>query len=104
MVTERSVNFALTSFFGIDLAKSATQKAELESMKVKQYSLKQPFQIFQHLMKDPNYETDMLALLNESWRGKAFMVVGFLTTSGAIWKLDNGRSLTTALTANIPIC
>ncbi|MCJ1399148.1 hypothetical protein MMC11_002350 [Xylographa trunciseda] len=102
-VTERGVNFALTSFFGIDLASSATQKAELESMEVKQYSLKQPFQIFQHLMKDPNYGRDVLALLNESWRGKAFMVVGFLTTSGSVWKLDNRRSLTTALTANVPV-
>jgi hypothetical protein len=97
------INIALTSFFGIDLARDATQKAELESVQVKHYGLKQPFQIFERLMQDKEYEKDVIELLNESWRGKGYIVVGFLTTSGAVWKLDKSKSQTTALTANIPV-
>lgn len=102
-VRDRGLNLALTSFFGIDLNWSGTQKAELESREVKQYNLKQPFQVFERLMDDPQYEKDVLALLNESWRGKGFLVVGFLTTSGAIWKLEAGKSTKTAVTANLPV-
>jgi hypothetical protein len=83
-VTERGIKLALTSFFGIDFAKSAYQKAELESTEVKQYSLKQPHQVFDHLMTNSEYQADVVALLNEARRSKAYMVVGFLTTSGVV--------------------
>jgi hypothetical protein len=100
--TTKELNVALTQFFGINFARSSTEKAELEGQQVKRYSLNQPKQVFKHLMKNNDYAKDVRELLAES-KGRSYMVVGFMTTSGAVWKLSSEAENKTGFTATVPL-
>ncbi|KAK3627306.1 hypothetical protein LTR56_019312 [Elasticomyces elasticus] len=96
-----SASLTMTEYFGINTANSDEEKVELESRTVRKYSLKQPAQYFELLMKDELYERDVRQLLSGSRKG--YLVVGFLTTEGTTWNLSSTSSKESGVKFKVPI-
>jgi hypothetical protein len=100
-LAEVDVQATLTEYFGFNLFRTKEETIEVESRAVRKYSLNQVAQYFTKLMENPLYDRDVRQLLSR--QGKAYMVVGFLTTEGTTWKrsVGVGRSLGGKLKAPI---
>ncbi|ETN44504.1 uncharacterized protein HMPREF1541_10174 [Cyphellophora europaea CBS 101466] len=100
-LTADSAKLVVTDYFGLNGKRSKEETVELESRAVYRYSLKQPGQYFQHLLKDELYERDVRSLLKK--HGKGYLVVGFLTTEGATWKLTAGKGKSMGVNFKVPV-
>jgi hypothetical protein len=94
---------SLTSFFGIDLESGNQDTLELNSAVIKRYTLSNPESYFEELLQDELYDQALRNLLESSAGGKAFLVTGFITATGAVWKKTTGQSQVTSLVATAPI-
>lgn len=65
--------------------------------------MKQTKQYFEELMKDPLYSRDVRQLLRDSKWGKAYFVVGFMTTEGAVWKRGAMQEHPAGFTVKAPV-
>jgi hypothetical protein len=54
-------------------------------------------------MKDPLYSRDVRQLLRDHKSSKAYFVVGFMTTEGAVWKRGSKQEHTTGVTVKAPV-
>jgi hypothetical protein len=102
LVKENELKLSLATFFGIDFGRGVEESLTLESAVVKRYSLPNPDIYFDKLMQDSNYAGDVRAML-ESSHGRAYLVTGFLTATGTVWKRTSGGTKTTGFTAAVPV-
>ncbi|ETN39884.1 uncharacterized protein HMPREF1541_06110 [Cyphellophora europaea CBS 101466] len=102
-VASASVAVSLSDYFGINFARTNDERVALESQTVKRYSLKQHKQYFEELMKNTLYADDVRQLLQGAKRGKAFFVVGFLTTQGTIWSREHGQLRSSGVDVKVPL-
>ncbi|KAI9770676.1 MAG: hypothetical protein M1839_003060 [Geoglossum umbratile] len=101
-VKEMELSTALASFFGVDLKRGKEDTVELCAAVVKRYSLEQPELYFKKLMENELYARDVRKMLESSSSSKAYLVTGFLTATGAVWKITTGHSRITGFKAAAP--
>jgi len=102
-LTSASARTGLSEYFGIEFARSKEERAVLESQVVRRYTLKQHEQYFTELMKHPAYSGDVKQLLARSKGGKAYFVVGFLVTKGAVWSREKGTLYSGSVNIKVPL-
>lgn len=103
VIQEREINIGLTALFGLDFARNKEESRSLESQLIKRYTLSNPEQHFQTLMQNEYYARDVHSLLNRNGLHQAYLVTGFLTTTGAIWKIETSYKETNGLNVTIPV-
>lgn len=103
VIRERGISIALTSFFDLNFARSRDEKSMLESQLVKRYTLPNPEHYFQRLMQNEHYARDVRTLLDNSHFHRAYLVTGFMTTKGAVWKTDSGQKKTNGFEVTVPV-
>jgi hypothetical protein len=74
----------------------------MQSGTVKRYTLNNPHQKFERLMENEDYARDVRELLKDTSFGRAYLVVGFLTTTETIWTQTESRSLSTGIKLMLP--
>ncbi|KAL8827926.1 MAG: hypothetical protein Q9191_002890 [Dirinaria sp. TL-2023a] len=99
----KELHIALTDLFGLDLERGQTDSVEIEGKAVKQYSLSQSREVFEHLMHNSTYAAEALKLLQDSPRRRAFFVTGFMTTSSTTLRRTSGRKMQYGFNIAIPI-
>jgi hypothetical protein len=92
----------LTDFFGFSFARSEEEKLTLESKLVKRYSLEQTKDVFETLMTDPPYSSEVRKFFKEHRVRKAYFVVGFITTEGSVWTRERERGHSASIKAQLP--
>jgi hypothetical protein len=102
-VRDRSIQTTLSTIFGLDLAWENEDKVSLETKEVKQYIINNPGAVFKELMKDDLYARDVRALLKDASFGRAYLVVGFLTASGALWTREGVQRTKVSANFTAPI-
>jgi hypothetical protein len=102
-IKDQGVEIMLTSFFGINFARTSDERVELETQEVKQYALNNPDEYFDVLMENDLYAADALKLVSSTKRGHAYFVTGFLTASGAVWTRKQGQTSTDAFSIALPL-
>jgi len=103
IVHEREIIFGLRALFGLDFARTKEESRSLESQLVKRYTLSNPERYFQRLMQNEHYASDVRTLLNGNKLYHAYLVTGFLTTTGAVWKIEAGSKKTDGFDVVAPI-
>jgi hypothetical protein len=93
----------LADFFGFNIARTDEEKLALESEIVKRYSLDQTKDVFDRLMKDPLYNSEVRKFLKDHGVRKAFFVVGFITTEGSVWARDRTREHSASIKGQVPL-
>jgi hypothetical protein len=93
----------LADFFGFNIARTNEEKLTLESEIVKRYSLEQTEDVFNRLMKDPLYNSEVRKFLKDHGVRKAFFVVGFITTEGSVWARERTRGHSAGIKGQIPL-
>ena len=93
----------LASLFNIDLASRSEEGLSMQSQKVKRYTLKNPELVFNKLMANEDYASEVRSLLRSTTFGKAYLVVGFYTTTGTIWTQSQRQSRTGGFKLAVPI-
>ena len=101
-VNEGSIRAAISSLFDVDLSSSAKAGLLMQSGTVKRYTLNNPKKIFNKLMENEDYARDVRDLLKDTSFGRAYLVVGFLTTTGTIWTQTENRSASAGLKVTLP--
>jgi hypothetical protein len=97
------VHTALASFFGLNVASKSQEGLLLKSGQAKRYTINNPERKFKELMSEELYARDVREVLKKAKSGKAYLVVGFLTTSGAIWTQGETRSRTAGFQLTVPL-
>lgn len=100
-VTDKSLQAKISKIFGFDKGANDGQKVDLQTKEVRRYTLNNPGEYFNALMKDELYERDVRAFLKET--GQAYLVIGFLTTSNATWTHDGSGSSSLEVQAKAPV-
>ncbi|KAF2842360.1 hypothetical protein M501DRAFT_998642 [Patellaria atrata CBS 101060] len=100
-VREKGISFGLTAFFGLDFARGHDNHTGLESQQVKRYTLNNPEMYFEKLMTNTQYAEDVTKILQN--HGRAYLVIGFLTTTGTVWRLRNDETRTTGFSVTAPL-
>jgi hypothetical protein len=100
-VQDGAVRAGLATLFNIDFASRSAEGISLQSEKLKRYTLNNPEQTFNELMINEDYARDVQGLLRKF--GRAYLVVGFLTTSGTIWAQSQTRGSTFGFNVTLPI-
>jgi hypothetical protein len=101
-VNEGSIRTGISSLFNVDLSSSAKDGLSMQSGTVKRYTLNNPKKIFEKLMENEDYARDVRDLLKDTSFGRAYLVVGFLTTTGTIWTQTESRSVSAGLKLMLP--
>jgi hypothetical protein len=83
------IHIPLTKFFCSDPKYSGS---ETKNAQVKIYSLKQPEVVFDRLMENELYAKDTRELLNGTCDKKGYMIIGFVTAEGVLWR-DKTKNL-----------
>lgn len=103
VANEQGLGLSLGLLFGVNVARSNGDKLELESEEVKQYTLNSPDDIFDMLMENDLYATDVQKLLTTSKRSHGYLVTGFMTTTGTLWTRTKEQSRTKGVAVTLPI-
>lgn len=103
VAAKHGLSVALGCLFGTEFARTTEEKVQLESELVRQYTLNNPDEYFDLLMENELYAQDVQKLLARTKRGRAYLVTGFLTTSGTLWTRTHGQSHSTGFFAALPI-
>ena len=74
----------------------------MQSDKVKRYILKNPEKTFNDLMED-TVARDVQELLKDTSFGRAYFMVGFLTTTGTIWTYNQSRGHSSRFRVAVPV-
>jgi hypothetical protein len=93
----------LTDFFGFNIARTDEEKLTLKSKVVKQYQLEQTKDVFDKLMRDRLYNSEVRQFLKEHRVRKAYFVVGFITTEGSVWTRERTRAHSTEIKSQVPL-
>lgn len=101
-ITDKSVKARVLEIFGLCGGLNHEQKVDLETKEIRRYALSNAGEYFNVLMRDDLYERDVRALLKTSF-GRAYLVVGFLTTSNAKWNQDGSSRSTVELRGALPV-
>ena len=102
-IKESAVRTALTSFLGADFGSEARNELTMHTEVLKRYTLDNPAIWFKRLMENKDYERDVRNLVKGTSFGRAYLVVGFLTATGAIWTQSQARSVSAGFQVTIPI-
>lgn len=100
---EKGISGQLSSFLGFDFTRGSSETRRLESELVKQYTLPNPEEYFETLMKNRHYAQDVRALLETTKSHRAYLVTGFLTAVRATWTIESKTNTTNSLEVNIPL-
>ena len=101
-VADKSLKAKVSKIIDLDGGLQNGQRVDLETKEVRRYALSNAGEYFKKLMGDELYERDVRALLKET-SGRAYLVVGFLTTSNARWNRDDSSQSTLELTGAVPV-
>ena len=101
-IIDKSLKAKVSKIFDLDGGLNNEQKVNFETKEVRRYALSNAGEYFKKLMEDELYERDVRALLKET-SGRAYLVVGFLTTSNAKWEQDGCGISTLELTGAVPV-
>ncbi|KAJ5722280.1 hypothetical protein N7488_000315 [Penicillium malachiteum] len=93
----------LTTYLGLDLSRENQQSVSLHSDSVKRFTLSNPESQFDRLVANPLYARDVFNLLQKARLGKAYLVVGFLTVTGAVWQHKRNREHSERGTIGVPV-
>lgn len=93
----------LTTYLGLNLSPGDTQSVSLQSESVKRYTLANPAQLFNRLMTNELYARDVTNLLRTVRPEKAYLVVGFLTVTGAVWKRNQAHEHSAEVKFSVPV-
>lgn len=96
----------VTTFNYLPFAESLSryrQSASLQSESVKRYTLANPAQLFNRLMTNELYARDATNPLRTIRPEKAYLVVGFLTATGAVWKRNQAREHSAGVEFSVPV-
>jgi hypothetical protein len=102
-IGEGAARAGLASLFNIDLTSRTEEGLSMRSQTVKRYTLKNPEQIFDRLMTNEDYASEVRALLKKTTFGKAYFVVGFYTTTGTIWTQSQRQRCSGGFKLAVPI-
>lgn len=102
-IKESAVRTALTSFLGADFDSEVRNDLTMHTKVLKRYTLNNPAIWFKRLMENKDYERDVRNLVKGTSFGRAYLVVGFLTATGAIWTESQARSVSAGFQVTIPI-
>jgi len=93
----------LTDFLGFNIAKIDEDKLVLESNVVKRYSLEQTRDVFDRLMEDPVYSSEVRQFFKKHRVREAYFVVGFITTEGSVWTRTRSRGHEAGVNGQVPL-
>jgi hypothetical protein len=102
-IRDHKIRTTLASFFGLSVTCSEGESVALESLEVKRYTLLNPEKYFESLLANQLYARDVHDILEKSTFNQAYLVTGFLTTTGTVWKTKHGRSNTDSVSAKLPL-
>jgi hypothetical protein len=94
---------ALATYLGLNLSNRNQQSVSLQGESVKRYTLANPAQYFNRLIENELYARDVSKLLQSVRPGKAYLIVGFLTVTGAVWKHKRAREKSAGAKFNVPV-
>jgi hypothetical protein len=101
-VQRSDIASTLITYLGLNLSHVDQQSVSLQRESVKRYTLANPAQYFDRLISNELYARDVVNLLQKA-RGKGFLVVGFLTVTGAVWKRTKAQEHSTGARVSVPI-
>jgi hypothetical protein len=101
-IGEGAARAGLASLFNIDLTSKTEEGLSMQSQTVKRYTLKNPEKVFDKLMLNDDYASEVRALLRKTKFGKAYLVVGFYTTTGTIWTQSQRQRRTGGFKLAVP--
>lgn len=93
----------LSELLSLEQSRSVEKGVELESDRVKSYSLSNTLQHFQKLMAMDEYAKDVQALLQRAKSGHAYFVTGFLTTASGTLKSFESRGTGSSVGFTAPL-
>ena len=93
----------LTTYLGLSLSHGDGQSISLQSESVKRYTLANPAELSNRLMTNELYAQDVTNLLRTVRPEKAYLVVGFLTVTGAVGKRNLAREHSAGVKFSVPI-
>jgi hypothetical protein len=102
-IDEGAVRAGLASFLDVDIASKSRDGVSMQSDKVKRYTLKNPEKTFNDLMENNEYARDVQELLKDTSFGRAYLVVGSLTTTGTIWTYSQSRGHSSGFRVAVPV-
>ncbi|KAF8251363.1 hypothetical protein K440DRAFT_614473 [Wilcoxina mikolae CBS 423.85] len=88
---------------GFEFSRSNCERLSIESQEMKRYQLNNPDHVFSQLMKNELYARDVRDLLSAMPSGRAYLVIGFVTSTGTIWKRTHVKSNAKAVEASMPV-
>jgi hypothetical protein len=101
-VRDAHMRASLSLFFGVDLERTTEESVSLETQEVKRYSLSNPHNYFRTLMANELYARDVHDLLRANY-GRAYLVIGFDTTTGATWTHSRIQRRTADVDVTAPV-
>ena len=102
-VSDRKIHLALTSIFGLDLARNSSEYATLSSAEVKTFNLSQPRAWFKQLMQNKEYASAAHALLADAHHRKGYFITAYMTTKGSEWKRQRKRGGEAGFDIEVPV-
>lgn len=84
-IKDAGARVKLSKLFHLEVERKQEDQIAVESEQVKRYSLGNADLKFQKLMQDSRYAYEVRNLLNRKRSRRAYLVVGFMTTTNATW-------------------
>ena len=100
--TSSSLQAVLTKYFNLCLSTDTESTVALHGNEVKRYQMIQNEVKFKRLMENPKFERETQTLMAKSFRGRVYLIVGFLTTKGTQWDVGVSNSRMAAARAQVP--
>ncbi|KAK3370979.1 hypothetical protein B0T24DRAFT_303892 [Lasiosphaeria ovina] len=100
---DASLKASLMALFGIGAGRGDDATVKLDSKEVKRYTLANPKEYFEKLMRNELYARDVNQILDDCDGRKAYLVTGFLTTNDALWTFSSSVSSTKEFNVTIPV-
>lgn len=97
-----SLRAVLTKYFNMCGSTDTENTVALHGDEVKRYQMIQNEVQLGRLMENSKFEKETQALMAKSFRGRVYLVVGFLTTKGTQWDVEVSRSRMVAARAQAP--
>lgn len=99
----KAIAVKLSSLLNFQLSGGEEHSSRVESGLVKQYSLSNPGEYFEQLLKDDRYEKEVRRLLDSVRPHHAYLVTGFLTATGSKWTTKGKTSSAMSADGTIPV-
>lgn len=103
VATSHEQDLPFTLIFTANWARSNQATLEMQTDAFKKYAFEDPDEIFDTLMENELYAADVLKFISMNKKNRTYLVTGFMTATGTLWKRTNDQSLSSKFSVKLPI-